>query len=148
MVSLGLLVLRLAIGGLFMVHGYPKLFGGAGSGKQLSDETTSTLGEGFAEQMESGGTSGTAGMMESIDLPNPRSAAWALALAELVGGLALVAGFQTRPAAAALAFSQMVAINKVHAKEGLVGGYEYNISLIGGTVALALAGPGKLSLDR
>jgi len=85
MVSLGLLVLRLAIGGHFMVHGYPKLFGGTGSGKQLADETTSTLGEGFAEQMESGGISGTAGMMESIDLPNPTSAAWVLALAEFAG---------------------------------------------------------------
>jgi putative oxidoreductase len=131
-----------------MVHGYPKLFGGAGSTKQLSDETTSTLGEEFVEHMESGGISGTAGMMESIDLSNPRSAAWALALAEFAGGLALIVGFQTRPAATALAFSQVVAINKVHAEEGLVGGYEYNISLIGGTVALALAGPGKLSLGR
>jgi putative oxidoreductase len=148
MVSLGLLVLRLTIGGLFMVHGYPKLFGGKGSSEQLSDETASTLGEGFAEQMESGGISGTAGMMEAIDLPNPKSAAWALALAEFAGGMALIVGFWTRPAAAALAFSQLVAINKVHAEEGLVGGYEYNISLIGGTVALALAGPGKLSLDH
>jgi putative oxidoreductase len=86
-------------------------------------------------------------MMESIEVPNPKTAAWGLALAEFAGGLALIVGFKTRPAAVALAFSQMVAINKVHAEQGLVGGYEYNISLIGGTVALALAGPGKLSLD-
>jgi uncharacterized membrane protein YphA (DoxX/SURF4 family) len=40
-----------------------------------------------------------------------------------------------------------VALNKVHAGQGMVGGYEFNLALIGGATALAIAGPGKLSLD-
>lgn len=146
--SLGLLVLRLVLGGIFAAHGYPKLFGGLGESEKLSDGTKSALGEGFVEQVEQGGVSATAGMMESLGLPNAKAAGWALALVEFVGGIALIFGFKTRPMALALAFSQAVAINKVHATEGLVGGYEYNIALIGGTTALAIAGPGKIALDR
>lgn len=147
MKSLGLLVLRLVLGGIFVAHGYPKLFGGQGESAHLADVTKSTLGEGFVEQVEHGGVGATAGMMESLGLPNAKAAGWAVALVEFVGGLALILGFATRPMAAALAFSQAVAINKVHASEGLVGGYEYNIALIGGTAALAIAGPGKIALD-
>ncbi len=148
MKSLGLLVLRLVIGGIFVAHGYPKLFGGQGASNKLPDTAKATLGEGFVQQVEQGGVSATVGTMESLGVPNPKAAGWSLALVEFVGGLALVFGFKTRPMAAALAFSQAVAINKVHASEGLVGGYEYNVALIGGTVALAIGGPGKISLDR
>jgi len=145
MTSIGLLVLRLVIGGIFAAHGYPKLFGG--ESERLADVTRSTLGEGFVEQVEAGGVSATVGIMESLGLPNPKAAGWAVALVEFIGGIALIFGFKTRLFAAGLAFSQMVAINKVHADEGLVGGYEYNVALIGGTAALALAGPGKIALD-
>ncbi|MBA2469459.1 MAG: DoxX family protein [Chloroflexia bacterium] len=147
MKSLGLLVLRLVLGGLFVAHGYPKLFGGQGESKHLADVTKSTLGEGFVEQVEQGGIGATTGMMESLGLPNAKAAGWSLALVEFAGGLALIFGFVTRPMALALAFSQAVAINKVHASEGLFGGYEYNIALIGGTAALAIAGPGKIAID-
>ncbi len=148
MKSVGILILRLVIGGIFVAHGYPKLFGGQGEGEKVSETAKATLGEGFVEQVEQGGVSATANMMESLGLPNALAAGWALALVEFVGGIALIFGFKTRPMAAALAFSQAVAINKVHASEGLVGGYEYNVALIGGTTALAIAGPGKIALDR
>jgi putative oxidoreductase len=146
--SLGLLVLRLVVGGLFVVHGYPKFFGGAGKGEALDDSTKSMLGAGFVQQMEYGGMESVTGFMGSLQIANPAAAAWALSLAEFAGGMALILGFKTRPAAAALAFSQLVAINKVEADKGLVGGYEFNVSLIGATTALALAGPGKISIDR
>lgn len=148
MVSLGLLLLRLVVGGIMMIHGYPKLFGGKQKSEQLPEEATQTLGEGFAQQVEQGGLEQTAGMMEQIGLPNPKGAAWAVAAIEFVGGLMVAVGWMTRPAAAAIAFSQMVAINKVHSEEGLVGGYEYNVTLIGAASALALTGPGKLALKR
>jgi len=146
MKSLGLLVVRLVIGGLFVVHGYPKLFGGAGKGNSLSESTKQTLGQTFVDQMEQGGIENTTGYMKSLDIPNPRAAAWAVSLAEFVGGLALILGFKTRPIAAGLAFSQVVAINTQHAEEGLVGGYELNVALLGAAATLAISGPGKLSL--
>lgn len=147
MKSLGLLVLRVVIGGLFVVHGYPKLFGGQGKGDQLSDSTRQSLGSGFAEQMEYGGLESVTGFMSSLGIPNPKAAAWALSLAEFAGGAALIVGFKTRPAATALAFSQVVAINKVEADKGLVGGYEFNLALAAAATTLAISGPGKIALD-
>jgi len=67
---------------------------------------------------------------------------------EFGGGVLLVLGWMTRPAALAIAFTQGVAIAKVHKDQGVVGGYEFNATLIAGAVCLALAGPGKLSVDR
>ena len=148
MTSLGLLLLRTVIGTIMMVHGYPKLFGGEGKGEQVPTEAKETLGEGFVEQVEQGGIEQTAGMMENLGLPNPKMQAMAIALVEFGGGLLLVLGWMTRPAALAIAFSQLVAINKVHAEQGVVGGYEYNATLIAGAGCLALAGPGKISVDR
>ncbi len=147
MVSLGLLLLRLVVGGLFALHGVPKLFGGQGSSDKLSDTAKGTLGQPFVDQMEGGGIQNLTGMLGSMDVPNPPTMAWVLALTEFVGGLGLILGLKTRPLALALAFSQIVAIDKVHAKQGLVGGYEYNATLIAAAGALALAGPGKIALD-
>ena len=147
MVSLGLLFLRAVIGLIMVTHGYPKLFGGEQKSQQLPDEAKQTLGEGFVESVEQGGIENTAGLMEKVGVPNPKGAAWAIALVEFVGGLMLLLGWKTRLAATAIAYSQVVAINKVHAEQGFFGGYEYNAALIGGAGALALTGPGKLSLD-
>ncbi len=147
MVSLGLFLLRLVVGGLFAIHGVPKLFGGPGSSAKLSDTAKQTMGQGFVDQMEGGGIQNLTGWLQSMNIPNAPTMAWAVALVEFAGGLALILGLKTRPVAAALAVSQVVAINKVHANQGLVGGYEFNAALIGATGALALAGPGKIALD-
>jgi|SRR5579884_1666643 len=149
MVSLGLLVLRVVIGGIFAIHGYPKIFGGPGKGKDVPPEVTNLLGEGFAQSMDNGGIQNTANFLQGIDIPYPQMAAIALAATELGGGLALILGWQTRLAALALTFSQLVAVEKVHGKQGLVapGGYERNAALTAATVCLALAGPGAIALD-
>lgn len=145
--SLGLLLLRVVIGVIMMVHGYPKLFGGQGKSETLPDSTKAMLGDAFVESVEQGGIEATTQTMEQLEVPNPQLNAWAVALVEFGGGLAMVLGWKARPAAAAVAFSQLVAINKVHAQQGLVGGYEFNASLIAGAGCIALAGPGKLSVD-
>jgi putative oxidoreductase len=49
MVSLGLLIIRSVVGAVFVVHGYPKLFGGPG--KTVSAETERVLGKRFADHM-------------------------------------------------------------------------------------------------
>ncbi len=145
--SIGYFVLRLILGGLFVAHGYPKLFGGHGTAEQLSDQTKQRLGETFVTQMEQGGVEQTSGFLESIGTPNPQQAAWAVALTEFAGGIALILGWQARLAAIANIIAQMVAINKVHKDQGLVSGYELNLALIGGLTVIALDGPGKLALD-
>lgn len=146
--SLGLLFLRVVIGAIMMAHGYPKLFGGQQKGEQLPQEAKETLGEAFVESVEQGGIDQTTGMMEQLELPNPKASALAVAIIEFAGGLALVLGWKTRPAALAIAASQVVAINKVHAQQGFVGGYEFNASLIAGAGCIALSGPGKIAIDR
>ena len=145
--SIGLFVLRLILGTLFIAHGYPKLFGGQGTGEQLSDEKKQQLGETFVTQMEQGGVEQTAGWLDSIGTPNPQQAAWAVALTEFVGGIALILGWHARLAALGNIIAQLVAINKVHKGQGLVSGYELNLALIGGLTVIALDGPGKLAVD-
>jgi len=71
----------------------------------------------------------------------------AVGITEFGGGIALLFGWQSRLAALANIFAQMVAINKVHKEQGLVNGYELNLALIGGLAVIAFGGPGKLSLD-
>jgi putative oxidoreductase len=147
MVSLGLLIIRSVVGAVFVVHGYPKLFGGPG--KTVSAETERVLGKGFADHMAHGGPANTAKMVGGLGIPGPRLMTGLLAVAELGGGLALILGWKTRLAALALCFSQFVAVEKVHGRHGLVAdkGYEENALLIAATAGLALAGPGALALD-
>ncbi|MDQ4099707.1 MAG: DoxX family protein [Chloroflexota bacterium] len=145
--SISVFVLRLILGTLFIAHGYPKLFGGQGTGEKIPEQQKQQLGETFVEQMEQGGVQQTAGFLESIGTPNPQQAAWAVALTEFVGGIALILGWKARLAAVGNIVAQLVAINKVHKDQGLVSGYELNLALIGGLAVIALDGPGKLALD-
>ncbi len=149
MVSLGLLVIRLIVGSIFVVHGYAKVFGGPGKGAQVSPDAQKLLGQGFVEQMEQGGIANVTESMASLGLPNPRAQAVALSAAELGGGLALILGWRTRLAALALTYAQATAIRKVHAPNGLLGenGFETRAALLAATAGLTLAGPGKIALD-
>jgi putative oxidoreductase len=145
--DLGLLVLRLIVGGIFVVHGYPKLFGGPG--KALHPMARRHLGPGFEQAMERGGIAGFRSTVERTGMPVPGVMAWVGALAEFGGGALLALGWLTRPAALALCGQMAVAISRVHWKNGLVGqgGYELALSLLGGLLALLFAGPGAISID-
>jgi putative oxidoreductase len=147
MVSLGLLILRTILGGIFSLHGYTKVFGGPN--KKVSESTAQVLGSGFAQSMEHGGIEQTTKMVENLGIPYPKVMGAGLAATELGGGLALIVGWHTRFAALALTISQIVAIAKVHSQHGLIapGGYEKNAALIAGTAALAFAGGGKIAAD-
>lgn len=142
--NLVLLVVRLVLGTIFVTHGYPKLFGGKGSSNAVPDQAKQMLGDTFVSSMEQGGVPQTAQWLSSIGVPTPKLSAWAIGLTEFGGGLAVLTGFQARLAALALIFSQIVAIRKVHLDQGLVNGFELNLSLIAGLVVIALRGPGKL----
>jgi len=139
--DLALLVLRLAGLGLAVFHGWPKL--------QALVAGTSRFAEGLG----------------SMGFPMPAAFAWAAALAETVGGLLVFVGFGTRIAAALCAITMVVAaFTRHHAfdlflwKVGLKtvspeeakawGSPELALVYLLAFVALAIAGAGRLSLDR
>lgn len=126
---LGLAMLRLTVGTLFVGHGLQKLAGWFG-------------GEGLKATGES---------FEQMGLTPGRPHAAAAGAAETAGGALLCAGLLTPLGAAMVTGSMAVAIHKVHAKNGLWvgdGGFEYNLVLTATAFALTAEGPGALSLDE
>lgn len=122
--ALGITILRVTVGLVFVIHGLQKLFVIR-----------------FA---------GVSQMLAAIGIPLPDVAAVALTLVEFIGGLLLIAGLFTRWAALLLAVDMAVALVAVHLRNGffLPGGFEYTLTLLAANIALALSGPGALALDR
>ena len=123
------LALRIPVGIIFAAHGAQKLFGWFG---------------GY-------GLEGTAGWMDSIGLSPGMLMALLAGAAEFFGGLALIVGLLTRPAAAALAVAMLVAIFAVHFQNGLFmanNGYEFGLALLAASVSLLFSGAGKFSIDN
>ena len=115
-----LLVARILLGALFVMAGLGKL-GGI---------------EGFAAYMASGGV--------------PAVLAWPVILFEILGGLALIAGIQTRAVALALGAFCLVSGVLYHfdpADQMQMTSFLKNVALAGGYLALAIAGPGRFALD-
>lgn len=126
--DLGKLILRLVAGGLLGAHGLQKLRGSFGGP----------------------GLTGTEGFMGALGMHPARRNAVAVAWTETAGGAAIALGAGTPFAAAGLIATQLVAVQKVHGKNGpwaSGGGYEYNAVLIALLTALADDGPGRVSLD-
>ncbi|MDX1551804.1 MAG: DoxX family protein [Marinobacter sp.] len=122
------LVLRVPVGLILAAHGAQKLFGWFG---------------GY-------GLEGTANWLASIGLEPGYLMALLAGGAEFFGGLALVLGLLTRPAALVAAFTMLVAIFSVHIGNGLFmsnNGYEYALTLFVVSLALAIQGAGRFSLD-
>lgn len=128
MMDLGLLIIRLVIGILFIGHGAQKLFGWFGGH----------------------GLKGTGGWFESIGMKPGVMMALSAGLAELIGGILFALGFLTPLAALMIAGTMIMAIVKVHGPNGLwatSNGYEYNLTLISVAIGIALIGPGRYALD-
>ncbi|GHA27446.1 DoxX family protein [Oceanisphaera arctica] len=123
------LVLRVPVGLILAAHGAQKLFGWFG---------------GY-------GLEGTGQWLASIGLEPGYLMALLAGGAEFFGGLALVLGLLTRPAALVSAFTMLVAIFAVHIGNGLFmsnNGYEYALALFAVTLALAVQGAGRFALDK
>jgi len=128
------LVVRLVLGVIFFAHGSQKLFGWFG-GRGLK----ATIG-GFQQ------------------MGIPVAATVVAACTECFGGLAMILGLLTRPAAVGLIVVMLVAITKVHAKNGFFinfamtagkgHGFEFNLALIAMALSVLIGGAGAISIDR
>ena len=127
--DIALLLVRVVVGLTVAAHGAQKLLGWFGGH----------------------GIRGTAGFLESLGFNPGRPYAWLLGGVELVGGLALAAGFVTPMAAAAVAGVMLAAIAVVHWQHGFFamdGGYEFPLTLAVTARATAFSGGGRWSVDR
>ena len=127
--SIGLLLIRLTVGGLFIGHGCQKLFGWFGGG----------------------GIEGTGQMFAKAGLrPGWLTAAFA-GTSEAAGGLLLLLGAIVPLAAAALATVMAGAIITVHLRNGIwnsKGGFEFPLVMAMVAIGLAFSGPGRFSVDH
>jgi putative oxidoreductase len=127
-VDVGLLVLRVGVGVTFSLHGFQKLFGWFGDG----------------------GFRATAAWFASLGFGRGRAATVMAGTSEIVGGLGLALGLLTPLSAAALAGTMTTAALVNNAEHGFwsaVKGWELNGYLIVVATAVAISGPGSLSVD-
>jgi len=118
--DLALLLLRLALAGVMLVHGIPKVTG----------------------------FSGTVGFFGSVGIPAPTVAAAYAAAVEAVGGILMLLGIRVDIVGLLFAIDMLGAITFVHFKNGYSGqgGWEFHSMLVSGALAVALAGAGKYAL--
>jgi putative oxidoreductase len=127
--DLGLLVLRVAVGLVFLGHGAQKGFGSFG-------------GPGFT---------GASGFIGSMGFRPARFWTGVAVGGELLAGALLLLGLLLPLAALLVVATMAVAVAKVHGPKGFFvqnGGYEYNLILAVAALALAATGPGAYSLDH
>jgi putative oxidoreductase len=118
-------LLRIVVGFLFAAHGWQK----------FSQFTIA----------------GTQGAFAQMGVPAADLVAPVVATLELAGGIALILGLLTRPFALLLALDMVGALVLVHASAGVfvdAGGFELVLILAASALAVALVGPGRLSVDN
>jgi putative oxidoreductase len=122
--DLAFAVLRVVVGVVFLVHGGQKLF--------------------------VHGLDGVSGAFGQMGIPAAGITGPLVAFVEFFGGLGLIAGLMTRPAGLGLAVTMLGAIAFVHLPAGFLGpqGYEFPLTLLAASVAFAIAGAGRFSLDH
>jgi len=121
------LVLRIVIGITFFMHGSQKVLGWFGGG----------------------GLTNVVEMMTQMDMPLAVISAYVLSFVEFMGGIAVLLGCCTRLASGLLSIVMIVAIFKVHLKNGFFApeGIELPFVILGGTLALFFSGCVKWGMD-
>lgn len=119
--EVGALILRIVLGGIFIIHGLAKF---------------------------QGGISETISRFEGYNIPYADIVGFGVAGIELIGGFFLIIGFSTRFISALLIGVMAGAIVTVKFEEGFLNGYEYNVALIGMALYLLCAGSRLMALDQ
>ncbi|GAA4805328.1 DoxX family protein [Tomitella cavernea] len=122
--SIGLLLARVGIGAVFLAHGLQKL--------------------------NTWGHAGTAAAFDTMGAPLPDVSAYLATWVEILGGAALIAGLLVPLAGILLAVDMIGAILVAHIGNGIWvgdGGFELALALGAGALGLAVAGPGRISVD-
>ncbi|GGE58609.1 DoxX family protein [Agrobacterium tumefaciens] len=121
----GLLIMRIGIGIMFIVHGFPKLAGGPAGWAELG------------------------GSMKVVGV-NFLPVFWGFmaAVAETFGGFLLIVGLFFRPACIALVFTMIIAALVHFGKGDGLGGASHAIELGIVFFSLIFIGPGKYSVDK
>jgi putative oxidoreductase len=110
------------------------------------------------------GPANFARLLHQIGTPLPLATAWAVTLLEIFGGLAILVGAFVAVASVPLIVTMLTAMFTVHLRYGFSSinttgltpagptfgppGYELNLLYVAGLLALALLGPGALSVDQ
>lgn len=122
--QIGWFILRLGYGIMFIMHGAPKVFGGPEKWEQLGS-TMEMLGISFGHSI------------------------WGLlaGLAEFAGGICLVLGLFTRPAAVLLLVTMLVAASRHIMNGDPFSSISHPVEAAVVFLAILIAGAGRLSLD-
>jgi len=120
----GLLIIRVALGFMFIMYGYPKITGGPEMWKGV------------------GSAMGHIGITFGYTI-------WGFlaAIVETLGGFLLIIGLAFRPAALFMAFVMFIAALHHYKGEGFMSA-GHPIELLSVFIGLALVGPGKYSVDK
>lgn len=119
--DLVLLITRVALGIIFMAHGWQKF--------------------------NDWGIEGTQASFEQMGAPVPDISAVFAASVELVGGALLILGLLTPIVGVLMAIVTVGALVIVHFEQGLLDGYELVLALAAGALTFAVVGPGRFSID-
>lgn len=123
--NIGILILRVGLGIMMMLHGYPKLFGGPEMWVQLGAETQA-LGINFA----------------------PLFFGFIASVTEFFGGLFMILGLFFRPALILLTVVMAVAAaSHISAGDGFTD-TSHSIELAIVFIGMLFLGPGEISLDK
>jgi len=95
-----------------------------------------------------GGMDRFAALLMTLNLPVPDLGARLIAALEFGGAALLLVGLWTRLVGALLAIEMAVAISRVVWRQGFVGGFAFELTLLTVALALATAGGGSLSIGR
>ncbi|MFE5705392.1 DoxX family protein [Rhodococcus koreensis] len=124
-VDVAVLLIRIVVGGTMVAHGYNHIWGG-------------------------GGLAGTARWFESLGMRPAKVHALLSGVGEIVAGAALFVGLLTPLVAAFIVGTMTVAAVTAHRRNGFFvfkDGYEYVLMIAVVCTAVALVGPGTLSID-